>query len=319
MERERRYSWGKNLKLASMFSLAMATAWEENPQATTSFRVLESPISTTPITMEISRLSSLEPALVLTPIPEPEGKLKGRVICLDPGHDSIFVPGASARDERGRVIFDEHELTYAVATILGRLLESEGATVCMTRNSEGFLQIEPYDFNGNGTVTRPEDMVERAQPRIDWMNRHKPDLVLSIHFNGFGDSRVRGTEVYYSDTGPNKDSNKEFAQNVLLSLVDQLREAGFETVDRGIRSDKYKTEYLEQAHWYGFDQSCEDCKRLLTLGNNPMSPRKGSWQTGALVEVVFLSNPQDVAFLQREDALDVIAEGLLQGILKHAK
>ncbi len=251
------------------------------------------------------------------PNPQQEGRLAGRRICVDPGHDAVYNPGASARDEAGRVIFDEHDLTFGVALRLRALLEAEGAEVCLTRNDQGLLQTEPYDINGNGTVTRPEDVVERVQPRIDYVNAFGAELMVSVHFNGSADRRLKGTEVYFSDVPEQGPENRRLAQALLGALVDALTRAGYPPVNRGLKSDRYKTEYLDYARFYGFDRSCADCARLLTLGNNPMLAQPGRWRAGALVEVLFLSNPDDVAFLRRADALDIIAAGLFEGILNH--
>ncbi|MBM2827382.1 MAG: Germination-specific N-acetylmuramoyl-L-alanine amidase, partial [Dehalococcoidia bacterium] len=121
----------------------------------------------------------------------------------------------------------------------------------------------------------------------------------------------------YSDTGDHHLNNKTLAQRLLDALLEGVRSAGYSPVNRGIRSDKYKVEYLPFTHFYGFDRTCSECTRLMTLGNNPMSKNRGQWTAGALVEVVFLSNPQDVQFLQRPDAVDIIARGLAQGILNY--
>jgi peptidoglycan/xylan/chitin deacetylase (PgdA/CDA1 family)/N-acetylmuramoyl-L-alanine amidase len=256
-----------------------------------------------------------------TPVPPTpptrEGRLAGRRICLDPGHDAIYNPGASARDRTGRVIFDEHDLTFEVAVRLRALLQAEGAEVCLTRNDQGLLQLEPGDFNGNGTVTRPEDLVERVQPRVDFINAFGAEIMVSVHFNGSTNPALKGTEVYFSDVPEQGPENRRLAQALLDALVDALGRAHYPAVNRGIKSDRYKTEYLDYAPYYGFDRSCADCARLLTLGNNPMLAGKGQWRAGALAEVLFLSNPDDVGFLRRPDALDVIAAGLFEGILSY--
>ena len=245
------------------------------------------------------------------------GKLSGRRICLDPGHDSLHVPGAAARDAGGRVVFNEHELTRLVASRLKGLLEAEDAQVCVTRNEAGFLQISPYDFNGNGTTGLPGDTVERTQPRIDFMNHFGAEFVLSIHFNGYHIPAISGTEAYYTDAGPYQQENRRFAERVLHGLAEKMEESGYSPVVRGIHSDRYKTEYLDYTGMYGFDRGCSECTRLITLGNNPMSKNKGTWKVSALVEVLFLTNPQDVRFLQRPDALDIITDGLAQGIIAY--
>ncbi len=260
-----------------------------------------------------------------TPIPldvqpedTPPGRLAGRRICLDPGHDLATVPGAAARDASGRVLFNEHEMTLAVGLRVRELLQEEGAEVCLTRDDAGDLQTLPYDFNGNGTTRRAEDLAEWTQPRIDWMNQAGAEIVLSIHFNGHPNPGISGTEVYYSDTGPYLDNNWALAGNVLTHLLASIKAAGYGPVDRGLHSDAYKTEYLRYAHLYGQSAACSDCRRLFTLGNNPMSAAMGTWQAGALVEVLFFSNPQDVAFLVRPDAVEVIAQGLTSGITAYA-
>lgn len=248
---------------------------------------------------------------------ERKGRLAGRRICLDPGHDREYVPGAVAYDSQRRVLFQEQDLTHAVALRVKTILEDEGAEVCITRDEAGVLQIRPYDFNGNGSVRRAEDAAELSQPRVDYMSQFGAELILSLHFNGFGDPSVSGTEVYYSDTGVHEAENRKLAGSVQENLLNALQSSGYPTVDRGIRSDRYKVEYMGYVAAYGLARSCNDCQRLFVLGNNPMLQRKGTWSAGALVEILFLSNERDVRFLQRPDALDVAAHGITEGIMAY--
>lgn len=256
-------------------------------------------------------------ALITDPEPVP-GTLAGHRICLDPGHDLATVPGAAARDASGRLVYNEHDLTQQVALRVREILQAQGAEVCLTRTDDGDLQIPPYDFNGNGGTRRAEDIAEWTQPRIDWMNQFGAEIVLSIHFNGHPNPAISGTEVYYSDTGPYQDNNWSLSQSVLGHLLTAITAAGYEPVNRGLHSDAYKTDYLRYAHLYGQGPGCADCRRLFTLGSNPMSANRGAWQAGALVEVLFFSNPEDVAFLMRPDAVEVIAQGLAGGLTEYA-
>jgi peptidoglycan/xylan/chitin deacetylase (PgdA/CDA1 family) len=104
------------------------------------------------------------------------------------------------------------------------------------------------------------------------------------------------------------------AQALLDGLMQAMAQAGYTPRNRGVRSDRIKPEYLKFAHLYGYDARCSDCTRLLSLGKNPLLFRQGQWPVGALVEALFLSNPQDVAFLRRPEALTVIAQGLHRGV-----
>ena len=284
----------------------------------------------------------LEPGPTATPEPRP-GLLAGRRICIDPGHDDYWVPGAAGRDRAGRLprhaggfSLNEHELTLAVASRLQMLLEAEGAATCVTRKPAiegGGLQSAPVDFNGDGRVrTRGqavEDEPERIQPRIDYANAFGADVLLSVHFNGLDDRTAYGTEVYFTDGGPRPDDGRRLGAAVLAGLLAEMRAAGFPALDRGLKSDAYQryspgeTARLFAANAAmiranGFDPAnCQACYRLLTLGANPMSARPGAY-AGVLVEVEFLSNPDVVeGFLLRPDSLDIIARGLARGLLAY--
>jgi N-acetylmuramoyl-L-alanine amidase len=173
--------------------------------------------------------------------------LAGHRICLDPGHDSYWVAGASGRTSSGsvprhpqaQIPLVEHELTLQIAYRLKALLESEGSHVCVTRRPAeegGHLAIEPYDYTGDGRV-RPtgrtvEDVPELIQPRIDSANSFRAEILVSIHFNGSEDRRLRGTEVYYTDAGPREAQGRRLAQSLLSALTAEMRQAGHTTFDR---------------------------------------------------------------------------------------
>ena len=228
----------------------------------------------------------------------------------------------------------EHELTLSVAYRLKALLEADGASVCVTqrpREEGGGNHVEPVDYTGDGLVRTSgvEDTPERTQPRIDWANDFGAEILVSIHFNGLDDRRVRGTEVYYTDGGPREASNRLLASSLLDGTLSALRDAGFDATSRGIRSDLYQRYGAEDTRRLlqnnasviranGYDPAnCRECMRLLTTGNNPMSVRPGNY-VSALVEVEFLSNPDVVErLIMRPDAFDVIAQGLERGVLAY--
>jgi hypothetical protein len=190
---------------------------------------------------------------------------------------------------------------------------------------------QPYDFNGDGIV-RPngralEDTPEIVQPRIDAANEFGATVLLSVHFNGSSDAFVRGSEAYFSDGATNAATNRRLAASVLTELLAEMQTAGHAVTDLGIKSDAYQrygdAEFRRMLasnatviRANGNDPArCPDCYRLMTLGNNPMSLH-GATYAGVLVEVEFLSNPAVVEdFLMRPDSLDVIARGLMRGLV----
>ena len=276
--------------------------------------------------------------------PAGAGPLAGHRICIDPGHDSYWVAGASGYNSAGvvprhpidGVPLYEHELTLSVATRLEALSIADGAAVCLTRNHReegGTLVIAPYDFTGDGRVRTAgqaiEDEPERSQPRIDAANGFGAEVLLSIHFNGAGDRSIRGTETYYSDTGDRALDDRRLAASVQASLLGEMAASGYPGLDRGIKSDRYQryspeemrrllTNNAATLRAHGQDAAnCPDCYRLFTLGNNPMSLTPGQY-VGVLVEVEFLSNPAAVdGFIMRPDSFDIVARGLRNGVRQY--
>lgn len=292
-------------------------------------------------TVEAPLQISIEPTPEPTAVP---GKLAGRRICIDAGHDAHWVVGASGRTSGGtvpvhpteRIPLHEHELTLSVAYRMKELLEAEGAEVCVTRKPRdegGRLYIEPYDFNGDGRVrtagVTASDGPERMQPRIDVANQFGAEILVSIHFNGIEDQRVRGSEVYYSDVPSTAEQGRRLAGLVLDGLLAELRAIGFAATDRGVLSDRYQRYTSAETaamiagnaamvRANGHDPAnCRDCLRLITLGNNPMSREMGRY-VAVLVEVEFLSNPTVVeTLLLRPDIFDVVAAGLANGVIRY--
>jgi N-acetylmuramoyl-L-alanine amidase len=276
------------------------------------------------------------------PVRAEPSPLAGHRVCIDPGHDARWAPGAVGRNYAGVVAVHptegvplyEHELTLSVAYRLKALLEADGAEVCVTqrpREQGGGNWTEPADYTGDGIVRTAgiEDTPERTQPRIDYANGFGAEILVSVHFNGLDDRRVRGTEVYFTDAGPRADANRLLASSLLEGLMDDMRAAGFDATSRGIRSDLYQRyspadtrrmiEHNAAAvRANGYDPAgCPNCMRLLTNGSNPMSVRMGTY-VSALVEVEFISNPDVVeALIMRPDAFDLIARGLERGVLAY--
>jgi len=110
------------------------------------------------------------------------GGLRGKVVCLDPGH------GGGDKGAVGPSGLLEKDVNLAIGLRLRELLLARGATVVMTRQTDASLAPP-------GSSLRTE-----LSARVLATKRLWPDIFLSIHNNhiGSGDpSSVRGTETYY--------------------------------------------------------------------------------------------------------------------------
>ena len=116
-------------------------------------------------------------------------------------------------------------------------------------------------------------------------NRLNPGLFVSIHANGVpGNSAAQGTETYYYAPVDNDllflqyEERKSLAENLQRQLVAKLKRP-----NRGVKQNSY---------W--------------VLKNTTMP--------SALVEVAFLSNPEEESLLQQEYFLDLAAQAIAEGI-----
>jgi N-acetylmuramoyl-L-alanine amidase len=121
--------------------------------------------------------------------------LRGKVICVDPGH------GGTARTDSYRVgPAGEREewINLRVGLLLRQMLEEKGARVIMTRTEDKFVPLP-----------------ERSKLAVD----NKVDLFVSIHHNATADSSVNLPIVYFHG---NRSENKA-SLNFGLELASRLR------------------------------------------------------------------------------------------------
>lgn len=124
--------------------------------------------------------------------------LKGKVICVDPGHG-----GTALTDNYrvGRAGEREEWVNLRVGLLLQKKLEAKGATVVMTRTEDKI-------------VTLPE----RAKLALD----NKADLFVSIHHNATADSSVNFPIIYFHGNGSENQASvalgKALASRLLIHM-----------------------------------------------------------------------------------------------------
>lgn len=162
----------------------------------------------------------------------------------------------------------EKEINLIIAYDLKAELEMLGFTVVMTRTTDDGL----YDEEASNHKMQDLDR------RIGIMKEANPWIVVSIHQNSFGDSGVKGCQVFYykgSDTG------EELAACIQDAVVEMVQPQN----NRPIK---------ENDNYY-----------LLKQSPFPM----------VIVECGFLSNPEDASDLTREDYQKQMAHAIAEGII----
>ena len=136
--------------------------------------------------------------------------LKGKIIAIDPGH------GGSDPGAIGPTGLTEKETTLAIGLKLKKLLEAEGATVVMTRNTD----VDVAHANASAK--------EELQARVDVANKADADVFVSIHMDSFVNGSVGGTSTYVY---PKTTGDLRLGSFIRKGLVSQLS-----TDDRNTRN-----------------------------------------------------------------------------------
>ena len=136
------------------------------------------------------------------------------------------------------------------------------------------------DVSPAGNNYDPISIKPDLQARVDIANNLGADLFISIHNNAFT-STSYGTETYYSSDNPQAIASKELAQIVQARLVGKLG-----LYNRGVREA-------------GF--------RVIKYTKMP----------AILVELAFISNPDEERLLSSPDFQIKAAQGIYEGILQY--
>jgi N-acetylmuramoyl-L-alanine amidase len=239
----------------------------------------------------------LPPAPALPPPTAGELALGGRrpfqTVVIDPGHggEDVGVRGAAGGG------FEEKELTLDVARRVRQRLEARlGLRVILTRDDDRSVGLDA---------------------RAAAANNSKADLFLSLHANGALAPGVSGARVFHLQL----DREGE----------DARREAAAEAVSLPVLGGSRRT--LEIVRWDLAQAAHVDASSTLAallaeeLGTRvPMSDRPlqqapmrvltGANMPAALVEMAFLTNPEQAARAQTDEFTNAVAEALYEAIVR---
>ena len=225
-----------------------------------------------------------------TPLPTvtPTATPRPRTIFVDAGHGGKD-PGAVHNGPDGQPDLIEKELDLDVARRLGALLSSQGFAVVYARQTDALLT--DFDISNDRESRRVE-----IQARVDRANKAQADLFISVHFNGFGDKDVSGTEVYYCQDRPFAAKSKALAQLTLDSMVRELAALGYKTINRGIHDD-WSVQY-EGYHFFALGPAAAQSSQM----------------PGILGEGLFVSNDAEAALLIKDGTRQAMARAYASAI-----
>ena len=258
-------------------------------------------IDLTPATARAAPASRAAPAA-----PDPEGMEAGaalptladltapsavRAIAIDPGHGGA---DAGARGPAGTL---EKDVTLSVAHRLQAAIQRRlGLRVVLTRS-------------GDAAVTLDE--------RAAIANNNRADLFISLHANASVRETAAGAEVFH--LGP-ADHGGDAGAGPDAGVPIPVAGGGTRVLDI-VRWERAQFRFLERSALWARTVAEELRTRL------PMSPRGvqqaplrvlvGANMPAVLVEMGFLSNPEQEAQLVSPAFQDAVVEGLLHGVIRY--
>jgi N-acetylmuramoyl-L-alanine amidase len=229
------------------------------------------------------------------------GGQSGKTIFIDAGHGGLD-PGVVGSAGGKQVL--EKDATLAVATRLGALLRADGYGVVMARTQDSSVTRLAASDSITGALTNSaehRDLVTRAA----CANASNASVLVSIHFDGFSDPSVGGTETFYDSARPFAATSKRLAADLQAGLV-----SGLGTSDRGVWTD-------DQLAAPALTSSGNSYGHLIELG-----PASAGWvddpsqMPGALVEPLFITNPTQAAIASDPAGQQRIAQAMEAGLIK---
>jgi N-acetylmuramoyl-L-alanine amidase len=268
---------------------ALVVAFERPPGARKVFRLEDPPR----VVLDFQRQGPRPP-----PAPEGPGPEPLQTLVIDPGHGGHDVGAV------GPTGLQEKELALDIARRLAMLLQEElGVRVVLTRARDQFIGL---------------------RERTTLANRERADLFVSIHVNAAPVAAATGTETYFLSNEATDGAARRAAEyeNRLIG-VDAGPRSGQPEVLRSILWDLAQSDFQQESSRVA-DALQTHLDRALRRPSRgvkqaPFYVLGGAAMPAVLVEIGFISNPQEEQRLRDDGYRDRIARALAAGIAAYKR
>jgi N-acetylmuramoyl-L-alanine amidase len=214
-------------------------------------------------------------------------------IVLDPGHGGKD-PGAIAFGMKEKDIVLKTGKRLAV-----HLREKLGATVILTRKDDSFMPLEE---------------------RTAIANTNSADLFVSLHINAHPSPDIRGFETYFLNLTTNAEAMRVAARENATSThqLSDLQDILSDILQNSkINESSRLAERVHQSIDSGFSESHFALKNM-GVKQAPFYVLIGAEMPAILIEIAFISNPDDAKLLGDDQFIDKLAEQISDGISQYA-
>lgn len=217
-----------------------------------------------------------------------------RTIVIDPGHGGKEVGAVGANG------LLEKDVTLTVARKLASALESKlGARVVLTRDDDSLVSLDQ---------------------RTAIANQYKADLFISVHMNAAVVKGARGSETYFLSLDASDEQARRAAE-LENSGAGQPSESGADL--KLILWDLAHQEYVQESS--RFAQAVQEELNKATGVQNrgvkqaPFKVLVGATMPAALVEVGFISNPDEESKLRSGEFQNLMVEAISRAVERYKR
>jgi N-acetylmuramoyl-L-alanine amidase len=171
-------------------------------------------------------------------------------------------------------------------------------------------------------MTRDDDTVVSLDQRTAIANQYKADLFLSVHMNAAVVRGARGSETYFLSADASDEIAKRAAEseNTSVSATTPAPSAANSDV-KFILWDLAQQEYLQESSRFATDIQ-EEMNLLAGITNRgvkqaPFKVLVGATMPAALVEVAFITNPDEEAKLKDEKFTTSVVDAITRAVVKY--
>jgi N-acetylmuramoyl-L-alanine amidase len=173
-------------------------------------------------------------------------------------------------------------------------------------------------------LTRSRDQFLPLRERTAIANRHRGDVFVSIHVNAAAGATATGTETYFLSSEATDNAARAAAafENKVIALEGGAR-GGTRDVLRTILWDLAQSQFQQESSRLaeslqdGLDRALRQPSRGVKQA--PFYVLGGAAMPAVLVEIGFVSNPQEEQRLQDEGYRDRIARALAAGVAAYKR
>lgn len=215
-------------------------------------------------------------------------------VTLDPGH------GGAETGAMGPNGLQEKEVTLAIARQLRDLLEDRlGLRVLLTRDADRELELDE---------------------RTELANTNGSDLFLSIHANASPRGSAKGSEVYFLSYEASDDESRRVAQaeNLGVSRVSAPLNRDLEFILWDMAQTAHLNESADLAETI-LEELLSDTAESRNRGikQAPFRVLMGATMPAVLVEVGFITNPEEERLLRSREHQGEVAQALFRGVMRY--